>query len=355
MKKFFKILVEIIIGLVVLGAAVMVYNSGKKEKAANKTQAAGAVPVVVQRVAERLTHDRVEALGRGVARESILVTASESEKITDVFFNDGDAVRAGQLLVQLEERLLQAEREIALATLADERREMERARELLGKDGIARKVVEGRETSLAKAELALAAIDTRLDMRKVRAPFAGVLGLRQVSLGAYVSPGTVLTTLDDISELHVDFSVPERYLGMLATGLVFRARTSAFPEEVLEGRITHVEARIDAASLSAMARGTLANADGRLRPGMLFSVWLEALPRMSMWVPEKVMVSLGEKQFVFVASDGRVTRREVKLGRREVGMVEVREGLTAEEWVVTDGVGKLRDGAQVEVTHGGAE
>jgi len=348
MGKILKVIVEVVAGLAVLGAAVWVFQT-RKGTTTQTTRAAMTNEVAVATAEARLTSDRLEALGTGRARESVLITASESERVTGLFFEDGEVVEAGRLLAKLEDRLLLAERSIAVAVLEEERREMARARELLEKEGIARRLADARETSLAKAELALEAIDARLELREVRAPFAGVLGLRRVSAGAWVTPGTVIATLDDVSEIHIDFSVPERYLGAVGTGVVFTARTQMLPDAVVTGRVTHVEARIDTTSLSATARGTVGNGDGRLRPGMLFAVWLEASPRMSVWVPEKAMVSLGEKQFVFVANGNRVTRREVFLGRREAGMVEVREGLGAGEQVVTDGVGKMRDGMTVRV------
>ena len=352
MGKILKVIVEVVVGLVVLSAAVWVFQT-RKGTVTQTTRAAVTNEVAVVVAEARLTSDRLEALGTGRAKESVLITASESERVVGLFFEDGEVVEAGRLLAQLEERLLLAERKIAVAVLEEERREMERARELLEKEGIARRIADARETSLAKAELALESIDARLELREVRAPFAGVLGLRRVSVGAWVSPGTVITTLDDISEIHIDFSVPEQYLGVIGTGVKFEARTAALPDVVVTGQVTHVEARIDSASLSATARGTVGNGDGRLRPGMQFAVWLETSPRMSVWVPEKAMVSLGEKQFVYVEAGGRVSRREVWLGRREAGMVEVREGLVAGERVVTDGVGKMREGMMVGVRGNG--
>lgn len=354
MKKVIKIIIEVVLGVAVLAVAAGVYKGCRKELAVtSSSMAAMATPVGVAEVQERLTSDRLEALGTGKAKESVEITASESEKIVGIFFEDGERVEAGKLLVQLEERLLQAERESAVATLADERREMERAKELLKKDGIAEKVLDSRATSLAKAEIALEAIDARLRMREVRAPFGGFLGLRRVSLGAYVTPGTVMTTLDDISELHVDFTVPEKYLVTLGTGVVFRTRTSAFPGMVITGMVTSVETRIDPVSLSAVVRGTVDNAEGKLRPGMLFTIDLEASPRRSLWVPEKALMSLGEIQYVFVPdAEEKAERREVRLGRREEGMVEVVKGLALGERVVTDGVGKLKDGMAVRIVDG---
>ena len=350
MNKTLKIFFQAVIGFATLAGAVYMLVNHTKETTGQARQAGAVENVVAAFVEERFTSDRIEALGTGSAKESVLVTASESEKVTGIFFEDGQRVEAGELLAQLEERLLRVERKNAVATLADEQREMERARELLDKEGIARRVADARETSLAKAEIALEAIDARLEMREVRAPFAGVLGARQVSLGAYVTPGTVFATLDDISEIHVDFTVPERHLGALSEGMLFEARNAAFPEWVATGRVVNVEARIDPVSLMARARGTLGNADGRLRPGMSFPVRVEALPRNSLWIPERALMSLGEVQFVFVPDDGTARRREVRLGRREDGMVEVTAGLNAGERVVTDGVGKLRDGMMVNIT-----
>lgn len=357
MKKFFKIFLEVVLGLALLAGALVVMRSCKREQGEAQAQAAGGGPrahkVAVAAAELRRTSDKLDALGNGEAKESVEITASESEKVVGIFFTDGQAVEEGDLLVQLEERLLQAERKSAVAALEEDEREVQRLSTLLKKDAIAEKELDSRKTALVKAQSALEAIDVRLALREIRAPFKGVLGLRRVSLGAYVAPGTVVTTLDDISQIHVDFMVPEKYLVTLTPGMTFLMRTPAFPGNMITGVVTTVETRIDPVTRSAVVRGTVDNPERRLRPGMLFTVALESTPRETLWVPEKALMSLGEIQFVYVPqNDGTVARREIRLGRREGGSMEVLEGLAEGELVVTDGVGKLQDGDAVDIVNG---
>ena len=172
-----------------------------------------------------------------------------------------------------------------------------------------------------------------------------------VSIGDLVSPGTKITTLDDISEIKVDFRVPEKYYPQVKSGQKVGVQTASFPNRIFSGSITAVSPRIDPVTRSAEVRATVPNPEGKLVPGMLFVVTLELGEHVSINVPEQALMSLGEIQYVFVYKPGqkRVERREIKLGQRSRGMAEILSGLKVGELLVVDGVLKLVDGAAVQV------
>src|SRR5690606_25836053 len=198
------------------------------------------------------------------------------------------------------------------------------------------------------ARAQVAQIQANLRDRVIRAPFAGRLGIRQVSPGALVTPGTVVASLDDIARVHVDFPVPEVQMELVAVGQRLRGTTVAFPERVFEGTVSVVDVRLDAATRAVMVRGDFANADRALRPGMLLQVELERPERKALAVPEIAVVQVGRDSFVYrVGADDTVEQVAVKIGARAGGRAEILEGLVPGDRVVIDGTGKLRAGSRI--------
>lgn len=225
---------------------------------------------------------------------------------------------------------------------------MARIDRLSKSNAVSQKSIDEQKTKLARSKTLLAVAKTQINDRHLHAPFAGCLGMRLVSLGDLVTPGTKITTLDDISEINVDFSVPEKYFAALKTGYEISVRSPAYPDETFKGKITAISPRINLDTRMVEVRAVIDNRAMKLRPGMMFLVRVDMGSRSALMIPEKCVVSLGEKQFVFTAkSDGRVTRREVTLGSRRGGKVEVVSGINEGETVVTEGVAKLVDGMTV--------
>jgi len=182
----------------------------------------------------------------------------------------------------------------------------------------------------------------------IAAPFDGVLGLRQVSPGSLVTPGTVITTLDDVSRIKLDFSVPERNLSALATGQAIIATSDAFPGEQFRGAITSVGSRVDPVSRSLAARAEFDNPDNKLRQGMLLEVQLQQASRQALQVPELSLQQVGQQAFVFVVgADDKVAQVPVRIGARRPGWVEILGGVKAGDRVVVDGIVKLKPGAKI--------
>jgi membrane fusion protein (multidrug efflux system) len=314
--------------------------------------AAPPTPVIVAEVRLGRFEDRVEALGTLRANEMVELTANVTETITAIHFDDGQRVKAGDILVEMTSAEEHALLEEAQATVDEARSQYERVKSLAGQGTAAQSLLDERRREWDTARARLTAIESRLADRLVRAPFDGVLGLRNVSLGALVKPGDVITTLDDDSRMKLEFPVPSPFLATLRPGLAIVARARAYADREFRGEVSSVDSRVDPATRSVRVRALLPNPDRTLRPGILMSVVLLKDPRDALVVPESALVPLGQQVFVFraVESDGnRVERREVRVGARRPGEVEVLEGLAPGDRVVTHGTLRLKDGDPVAV------
>lgn len=308
------------------------------------------VLVEVAAVDESVLTHTVEALGTATANESVTLTASLTDTVRRVNFDDGDYVEADAVLVELtddEEEALLAE---ARANLNEARRRLQRLEDL-DKRGIAVPSDVDEARSQEQAALArLNAIVARLRDRLIRAPFTGLLGFRQVSPGTLVMPGDAITTIDDISRIKLDFTVAEKYLSLISAGHRIYAHSSAWRNHRFEGVVTAVGSRVDAATRSVVVRAVIENDERLLRPGMLLAVKVVAEERSALTVPERAIIQVGDRAYVYlVDAEQKAQRREVRLGLRQTGAVEIAEGLNAEDRVITDGIVKLREGIAVRV------
>ncbi len=304
--------------------------------------------IVAQARTDRLT-DRVEALGTLLAIESVTLTASVTETVTDIRFDDGDRVEAGQVLVEMTSAEEHALLEEARATVDEAKRQYQRVKSLANQGTAARSLLDQRRREWDTARARLSAIESRLADRLVKAPFTGVVGLRNISLGALVEPGEPITTLDDDSTMKLDFAIPSVHLSAMEPGMVVVARARAYRERVFRGEVRGVDSRVDPVTRSILVRAILPNPDGALKPGMLMEVELAVNPRDALLVPEEALIPLGTRQSVLVVEDGRAAQRSVRIGSRRPGEVEVLEGLREGERVITHGAVKVRPGQAVTV------
>lgn len=309
----------------------------------------GASPVVVSRVVEAPFTDTVEAVGTGRADESVEITANVSDRIETIEFEEGAFVEAGTVLVRLDTSEEEAALEEALANLDDARQQFERLDRLVETNSAARSQRDQQKALMEAARARVQGVRARMADRVIRAPFAGLLGLRAVSLGAQVSPGTLITTLDDIRPIKLDFSVPETFLPVLRVDATIRARSVAYPDRRFEGRVARISPRVDPVTRSVAIRAELPNEAGLLRPGMLFTVDLVRDRRRGLMVPESALVPRGERQYLFRVTDGRAEQVEVALGARRPGVVEIVSGVDAGDAVVVEGSLRLRSGAEVTI------
>lgn len=294
--------------------------------------------------------DRVEALGTLKANESVAVTAVVTETVTKIHFDDGDRVKAGQVLVEMtsaeEHALLQEVR----ATVEEAQLQYSRVKSLEAQGTEATSLLDQRHRELATARARLTAVESRLADRLIKAPFDGVVGLRDVSVGTLVEPGDVITTLDDDRVMKLDFTVPSAYLSALAPGLPVVGNTRAYGDRRFEGEVRSVASRVDPVTRSVVVRAVLPNPDRSLKPGMLMKVVLLTNPRESVSIPEEALAPLGPRHFVNVVDGSdppRALQREVAIGARQPGFVEILDGLSPGERVITQGVIKLRPGQAI--------
>jgi membrane fusion protein (multidrug efflux system) len=312
---------------------------------------AGAAPVVtLASVRNERVSQKLEALGNARANESVDISSKSSNIVTAVKFRDGERVRRGQVLVQLDDAQVRADVAAAEAAVTESESQYNRSRELLSTQVLSKSSFEQLEATLKANRARLASAQARLEDTVIRAPFSGRVGLRRVSVGTLISPGAVITTLDDTSVIKLDFSVPENFLASLREGLSVRATAPAFQGRVFSGKVASIDSRVDLATRSVTVRALLANEDGALKAGMFLNVALANDERQALLIPEEALTPEAERQYVFVVSGGKAERREVRIGGRSPGTVEIVAGLNAGEQVVIEGTQKVRDGSLVRAS-----
>lgn len=292
--------------------------------------------------------DELAALGTANARESVTVSASVSQTVATVEFDSGQFVRKGQPLVTLVQGQQAANVAEAQAELRNAEQLYERSRRLADQQLIARADLETQRTALEAARARVATQRATVSDRVIRAPFDGMLGLRLVSPGSLVTPGTAITTLDDVSLIKLDFTVPEAALGQVAAGQRIVARSSAWTEQSFEGEIATVDSRVDPTSRAVTVRALVPNPDRKLRPGMLLDVGVERAARETLAVPELALQQSGAEAGVFLVEGNKVKLVPVKTGDRRPGQVEILSGLKPGDRIVVEGTVKLRDGSEIE-------
>ena len=316
---------------------------------ARRPGGAPALSVDVMPVVKTSVLEMIEAVGTAHSNEAVTITVKESGLVTRLNFTEGQTVAAGHVLAEFDTRERRAEIDIQRAMVDEANRALSRARQLQSRGNVAEARVDELETQARTAEARLKGAEARLDNLRVIAPFAGRVGLRQVSLGALVQPGAVITTLDDTSRLKVEFNVPETLMGRLKPGLAVTARTAAFGAREYIGTVAVVDTRIDAVSRSVRVQSDVPNPDDSLRPGMFMTVELVIGQRANaLVVPEQAVILQGERKYVFAVRGGRAIRVPVETGVRRAGQVEIVNGLDTGESVIVTGLQRVRDGQFVQ-------
>jgi membrane fusion protein (multidrug efflux system) len=320
----------------------------------------GGPPTQVEAVVTeaRMFSSRIEALGTLEPRERVILTANAADRVTGIFFEDGQRVSQGKVLVTLVNEEEQSQLASAKAAEANAKLVFERNERLASAEAVAELELERTKSAYEAASANVGAVQARLRDRVLVAPFSGVLGFRQISMGAYVSPGQAVATLIDDSQMRLEFGVPSIYLADLRAGLEINAVTKDIPGRTFVGKLTSIDNAIDPVTLAVKVRATLPNTDGALKAGSSMSVQLVSKPRTSLAVSEISVIAEGSKNFVYVVDQSqqpaKTLKTEVTLGTRERGTVEVLAGLKSGDVVVTDGVLKVRPGSAVMVRPAGS-
>ena len=313
---------------------------------------AGKPAVRVAAVRLATISDRVEALGTTAAWQSIELRPVVSEIVRSLHFTDGQAVRRGDVLVELEQAEERARLAEAQAYLAEQERELRRITDLVARGLMARTELDARTTARDVARAQHAGAEAALADRTLRAPFDGTLGLRRVSPGALVGPETLITTLDDLGTLELDFTVPATRIGLLQVGTALVAVSPALGEREFAAEVVAVEPRLNPVERSLTARTRIDNTDGALKPGLLMQVRIEGRPHSALVVPEEAIIHFQRSHFVLLLSrdeDNLLVRREVVVGARTAGSVEIVSGLAEGDLVVVEGLNTAQPGQHAEL------
>jgi membrane fusion protein (multidrug efflux system) len=347
--------VLIVIAAAVLGGGYYFYRNQATVQAP-QSQSGGfggaqAAPLVgVGEVRREQLYDTVEAIGTAQANESVTLTAKVTDTVRSVDFEDGAFVDAGQVLVQLtnqEEQALLAE---ARANLDDAESQLRRLENLAAQGLTSASDLDIARSRAAAQEARLNTVVARLRDRLIQAPFAGVLGFRQVSPGTLLAPNTPITTLDDISVIKLDFTVPETFFGAMQPGANVLARSVSYPDREFEGVVRTVGSRVNPITRAIPVRAHVLNEDRALRPGMLLTVRVVTAERSALVISENAVYQIQDRAYVFrVGPDSIAREQQIRIGERRFGLVEVLDGLDEGDRIVTEGIVKLRDGVRVRI------
>jgi len=342
--KKYSILCAAFVGFLIAGSAVAQQEKNKSGQTMTS--------VVVAKARKEQIVTRVEALGTTRPNEIIHLASPVTEKIKSIHFSDGQTVSAGDLLIELESAEETAALESAKAVLEERRAAFYRVKKLEKNQFAAKARLDETRAAMNQAIAHVAVMRARLADRSIRAPFAGVLGLRTVSVGELLESGDEIITLTDNSIIKLDFSVSSEYLSSVRPGLAIEARATAFGDRLFAGEVKSLSNQIDTVTRSFVVRAELPNPYGAMLPGLLMTVDILQNPREAIVVPEEGIIQRGRSASVLVVNEAdgnKVENRPVDLGVRLRGSVEVLEGLEPGELIVTRGATVAKPGNSVVV------
>jgi membrane fusion protein, multidrug efflux system len=305
------------------------------------------VAVVTAAVTRQPLALEIEAVGTATANQSVEITSKAANTVTAIRFEEDQLVRRGAILVEFDSTQIRAELGGAEAALAESEANYKRSRQLESSKVLSQAQLDQIEAALKTSQAAVGVARAKLSDTVIRAPFDGRTGFRNISVGSFVTPGTVVTTLDDTSIVKLDFTVPQTYLSAVKRGVAIGARTNGLPGREFVGNVSALGSRIDPVTRSITVRAELPNKDGLLRPGMFMTVNLSAEDSPVLTVPEAAIVPEQGSTYVFAVVESRVEQRKVTTGRRKPGVVEITSGVEEGDRVIIDGTLKVRDGATV--------
>lgn len=339
--------------ILLLGAAFLMFAPPQAHAQGKGTGGPAATQVIVATAYMDKFVDTVEAIGTLRANETITLASTVTDTVTAVNFVDGQRVAKGDILVEMtsgEEKALLDQQK---ALVNEAYKQLERTRDLAKSGAASSSVLDERQRQYTSAKAGLSALQSRLEDYIIVAPFSGILGLRNISPGALLQPGTKITTLDDDTVMKLDFSVPSIFLPTLQPGVEIAAHATGFNEE-FKGEVAAIDSQVDVATRSVVVRAVIPNPDGKLKPGLLMTVELLKNPRDSVTIPETAIIPEGRKHFVFVVNEGEngsvAEKREIVIGARRPGDVEVVDKLKAGEKVIVQGTMMAQNGRPVKIT-----
>ncbi len=347
------LLVVLFLGAVFGGIFGWKFYQGEKMAAA---QSGGPPPaaVAVSQVRQEHWQPYMSSVGSLAAVSGIEVTTEVAGQVSSIRFESGQSVQAGELLLQLDDRIdrarlkgLQAEQRVA-------RLRFQRIARLLKDKSASQSDYDEARATLDQASAQVAAQEALIEKKEIRAPFSGKLGIRQVDLGEYLPPGAPIVPLEALDPIYADFSLPERELSRVEVGQTVEVRVQAFPGETFTGKISASNPGVDTGTRSLRLRATLGNPHERLRPGMFAEVRVLLPSREAVLTIPRTAVTYnpyGDSVFLVLEQDGQliVQRRQVDTGPARGERVVVRTGLQMGDRVVSAGQVKLRNGQAIVI------
>jgi membrane fusion protein (multidrug efflux system) len=304
-----------------------------------------AVKVEMQRLPQALA-----AVGSLRSDETIIVRPEIAGRIAEIQFKEGERVAKGALLIRLDDSVQRADLDKARANLVLSKSKLDRAEDLRKQNFISGQARDEAENTYKVAKADVELMEARVSKATITAPFAGTIGLRQVSVGDYVKEGQDIVNLESIDPLKVDFRVPELALSQVKNGQTLQVTLDAIPDRAYDGNVYAINPLIDAGGRAVVIRAQVGNRDGKLRPGMFARVRLfTSEARDSALVPEESLFPVGDDKYVYKVVDGKAIRQRVEIGQRRDGKVEIVSGLEPSDVVVTEGHLKIRDGVAVKI------
>lgn len=297
----------------------------------------------------------LSAVGSVVAINGTDVTTEVAGKVEEIRFKSGERVGKGDILVQLDATVDRADLDGLKADMRLAELQLERNARLLPRRAISQSAYDETKAQYESAKAKVASQEALINKKTIRAPFYGLLGIREVNLGQYLSPGTKIVQIQQLNPIFVDYTLPERHLNQLQEGQTVQVTVSAYPNETFVGRITAVDAAVNPTTRSIQTRATLQNPDGRLRPGMFAEVTTEqGAPRQVLTIPRTAVSYNPYGDFVFRIKQGKngqkaVHRTQITTGATQQGRVEILKGLEAGQQVIQAGQQKLRNGQPIRI------
>lgn len=325
-------------------------DAAKPATPAPAAAAKPGLPVKAELVKILKVSDDVSAVGSLLAEESVIIRPEIDGRIVGLHFQEGQAVTAGTRLVTIDSTEYEAQAAAQRADLKTEEQRLVRTKELHEQKFISKDALDVQVGNVARLKAHVDEAESRVAKTVIRAPFSGILGLRQVSPGAYVKAGSDIVRLENVSSIKVDFRIPENYLSKIRPNQEIAVKLDAYPGEEFKGRVYAVEPVVDERTRTIAMRARIPNKGFKLKPGMFVrvAVTLDSRPN-AVVIPEQAIWPQGRDSFVFRVVDGKAALTKVDIGNRAPGTVEILKGLAANDMVITDGQMKLRDGAPVTV------
>ena len=343
--------------VVAVGAASYWAGTRSKDAPASAAAAPGkAAPpgIVVEAAKVQVVNlpQAITAVGSLRSDETIIVRPEIAGRVAKIQFREGERVAKDAVLVKLDDSVQQADLERARANLKLSKTKHDRAIDLRDKGFLSSQALDESENNLRVAQADAELMEARSSKTTIRAPFAGTIGLRQVSIGDYVKEGQDIVNLESLDPLKVDFRVPELALSQVRDGQTLQITLDAMPDRAYDGRVFAINPLIDANGRAIVIRAQVPNVDGKLRPGMFARVRLfTSGMKDTLVVPEESLFPVGDDKYVYKVVDNKAMRQKIEIGARRDGKVEVLNGLTPADVVVTAGAIKLREGAPVQLAN----